>query len=297
MKTTIALLTSALLLSTASPSLAEKSSEFFSDYANFNDEGKAFLDKLDAKTGLVELPNGVNINLGDKFYFLNSQDARAILVDAWGNPPDGISTTAGMIFPGHLSPLGDTWGVQLHPDPIGYVDDKDAASMDYNELLSTMQEDTLASNPEREKQGYDPITLIGWAAPPKYDAQNKRLYWAKELKFGESATNTLNYDIRFLNREGVFVMSYIASMEQLPEVNASLPDMLNTVSFDAGKRYADFVPGVDKVAAVGIGGLIAGKVLAKTGLLIVALAFLKKFGVLLAVPVLWAWRKIRGGTA
>ncbi|WP_164127553.1 DUF2167 domain-containing protein, partial [Stenotrophomonas maltophilia] len=75
---------------------------------------------------------------------------------------------------------------------------------------------------------------------------------------------------------------------------SSLPDVLSSVSFEPGKRYSDFVPGADKVAAVGIGGLIAGKVVAKTGLFLVALALLKKFGIILLLPLAWVWRKIRG---
>jgi hypothetical protein len=35
-------------------------------------------------------------------------------------------------------------------------------------------------------------------------------------------------------------------------------------------------------------------VLAKTGFLVVALALLKKLGIFLIVPFVWAWRKLRG---
>ena len=65
--------------------------------------------------------------------------------------------------------------------------------------------------------------------------------------------------------------------------------------FTTGNRYEDFKPGVDKVAAYGIGGLIAGDVLAKTGMLAVALLALKKFWFLALVPLVWLknrfWRK------
>jgi uncharacterized membrane-anchored protein len=48
---------------------------------------------------------------------------------------------------------------------------------------------------------------------------------------------------------------------------------LSSVDFKDGSKYADFDPKVDKVAAYGIGGLIAGKVLAKVGFF----GFLGKF--------------------
>lgn len=66
------------------------------------------------------------------------------------------------------------------------------------------------------------------------------------------------------------------------------------VSFTEGNRYADYVPGVDTMAAVGIGGLIAGKVAAKAGLLIVLLAFLKKGFILLLLPLFWLKNKFFG---
>ncbi|MGH9940273.1 MAG: DUF2167 domain-containing protein, partial [Blastocatellia bacterium] len=44
------------------------------------------------------------------------------------------------------------------------------------------------------------------------------------------------------------------------------------VEFNEGHRYGDYVAGVDKVAAYGIGGLIAGKLAAKAGLFKLLLA-------------------------
>ena len=293
----IAIALSVMMSASVTQVFGQQASEFFSDYSDFTKEGQLFLDGIEPKTGIVELPNGVNLDLGDKFYFVDSEDARAILTEAWGNPPDTASHAAGMVFPLNLSPLSDTWGIELRPDAIGYVDDSDAAAINYDELLASMKEDTAAANPERIKAGYDPIELIGWAAPPRYDSVGKRVYWAKELQFGSSEVRTLNYDIRFLNREGVFVMSYIASMDQLPAVSESLPDVLSMVSFDQGKRYTDYLPGTDKVAAVGIGGLIAGKVIAKTGFLAVALLAFKKFGMVLLLPLIWLWRRFRGNAA
>ena len=40
---------------------------------------------------------------------------------------------------------------------------------------------------------------------------------------------------------------------------------------------------MDKVAAYGLGALVAGKVLAKTGLIAAAIIFLKKFGVFIVL--------------
>ena len=88
--------------------------------------------------------------------------------------------------------------------------------------------------------------------------------------------------------------SYIATVEQLPEIKQSLDEVLGVADFNTGSKYTDFLPGTDTVAAVGIGGLIAGKLAAKAGLIAVALIALKKFGILLLVPLAGLWRFIRG---
>jgi uncharacterized membrane-anchored protein len=79
-------------------------------------------------------------------------------------------------------------------------------------------------------------------------------------------------------------------MEQLDEIKGVIPAVMAMPQFEEGFRYQDYVPGVDQVAAYGIGGLIAGKVLSKVGLLALALAFLKKGWVLVVLALAGLWR-------
>ena len=133
-------------------------------------------------------------------------------------------------------------------------------------MASEMQEQTVANNEARQKEGFEPITLVGWAEPPHYDAATHKLYWAKELKFGSSTDHTLNYSIRILGRRGVLVLNAVSSIGQLDVVKKGTPDVLAAVEFNEGHRYADYLPGTDKAAAYGIGGLIVGATAAKAGL-------------------------------
>lgn len=265
---------------------AQPASAYFSDYADYNEKGQAFLDAITPQHGSIDLAHSIHLSIDDKFYFLDTAGARKVLEEMWNNPPD--PDILGMILPASISPLHDSsWGVVLTFEDIGYVSDDDAVSIDYDELLEQMKADTRSESKARVEQGYDPIELVGWAQDPKYDFQNKRLHWAKELRFGDAETNTLNYNIRVLGREGVLQMNYVASMDDLEEINASIGDMMAQVSFGEGKKYTDFVAGADKVAAIGIGGLIAGKVLTKTGFLVAALVLLKKFWFVLLLPLIW----------
>lgn len=192
-----------------------------------------------------------------------------------------------MLFPADKTPLDDTWGIEVSFDDIGYVSDEDAGSYDYDELLKTMQQDMQDENEWRRENNYPSLELLGWASPPRYDSEGRKLYWAKELRFDGDETTTLNYNIRILGCKGVLIVNFIADMDMLDQVNKAVPTVLEMTNFTDGNKYSDFKPSIDKVAAVGIGGLIAGKVLAKTGLIAVALIFLKKFFFLLLIPLYW----------
>jgi len=61
---------------------------------------------------------------------------------------------------------------------------------------------------ERVKEGYPPIELIGWAAPPRYDSAAKKLYWAKEIEIRDSP-NTRELQHRLLGRRGVLNLNAV----------------------------------------------------------------------------------------
>jgi uncharacterized membrane-anchored protein len=110
----------------------------------------------------------------------------------------------------------------------------------------------------------------------------------------------LNYDVRVLGRRGVLVMKAVASMRQVDAVKARMRDALALVEFSPGHRYEEFDSKVDEVAAYGIGGLVAGGLLAKAGffkMLLVGLLAAKKFvaiGALAAVGAITRFWRARG---
>ena len=185
-----------------------------------------------------------------------------------------------MLFPSESTPFDDgAWAVTIEYEEDGHVSDKDADKINYDDLLSQMKEETQAASEQRAKKGYEPIELVGWAAKPYYDKDSHKLHWAKELKFGDQEDHTLNYNIRVLGRKGVLVLNFIAGMDQKALIDSKVDSVLALANFDEGNQYSDFNPDIDKVAAYGIGALVAGTVLAKTGLITAALILLKKFGI------------------
>jgi uncharacterized membrane-anchored protein len=235
---------------------------------------EAFDASLTYERGTVILGKDLaTLDVPAEFRFLGPEDAQRLLTEGWGNPP--MDPPLGMIVPSAIGPMSpEGWGVVITFEEDGYVEDDDAETLDYDELLAEIQADTRAESEAREDAGYESIELVGWAAPPHYDASTHKLYWAQELRFGDQELHTLNYNIRVLGRRGVLVMNAVAGMSMLDEVETDMQSVMAFVDFNEGHRYTDFVPGADQVAVYGVGALVAGKVAAKVGLFKVLLAAL-----------------------
>ncbi|RZL15457.1 MAG: DUF2167 domain-containing protein [Hymenobacter sp.] len=240
---------------------------------------------LHYQTGHLTLPGGIGeLTVPAGYRYLDSAQSRRVLTTYWHNPN---GTSLGMLFPQGKGPLDDqSWAYVIEYDEMGYVKDDDANDIDYSDLLADMQKDLEEENPEREKAGYEAVHLMGWGANPYYDKDQHALHWAKVLRFGSSRDSTLNYNVRLLGRKGVLVLNAVASPEQLSEIKASIPGLLANVSFAKGQQYTDYNAGIDEVAAYTIGGLVAGKVLAKVGFFAIILKFWK-LGIL-ALGGAWA---------
>jgi uncharacterized membrane-anchored protein len=208
------------------------------------------------------------------YRYLSPKQSQYVLTQLWGNPPD--SSTLGLLFPVNLGPFDEaTYAIDISYSEEGYIDDDDAKDLKYDEMLTEMQQDARDGNPARVQEGYAAVELVGWASRPFYDAETHKLHWAKELKFSDSEKNTLNYNIRILGRKGYLMLNVIGDIDILPVVKKDMPQVLAAVDFTQGNRYSDFNPDMDKVATYGVGGLIAGKVLAKVGFFALILKFWK----------------------
>ena len=264
------------------------------------DSLQLYLDSLEStlqyQEGEIKFENNVGtLNVPAGFRYLNPAQTKYIIHDLWGNP--GGEGTMGMIVPASV-PITSaaSWAFIITYEEMGYVKDDDADDIDYDDLLTDLQDEMTTENEERTQEGYDPISIVGWASTPYYDKDKKVLHWAKELKFGESEVHTLNYNVRVLGRKGVLVLNAVASMDELPEVKETINPVLSSFTYADGSKYSDFNPELDEVAAWTIGGLVAGKVLAKAGILALLLKNIKLIGLALVGLVSAAWKWFRRKT-
>ena len=226
------------------------------------------LAKLDTfkyqSSGQVQIGEVATLTIPAGFKFLDGRQAASVLHDVWKNP---YSPSLGMLLPEDKSPfLRDCWAVEITYEEDGHVKDDDAKDIKYDDLLKEMQKSILESYAERIKEGGRAMELTGWAEPPSYDGKAHKLYWAKKLKELGDSVEFLNYNIRILGRKGVLVLNAIGGLDQLAEIKQQTQPILAATNFTSGNTYGEYNSSVDKVAAYGIVGLIAGGVLAKTGL-------------------------------
>ena len=291
MKMSLLAILAAALTTTASVAQAE-------NQALSPDEIVKLVKGLKYQQGEISLQNGLaKLSVTNGFNYLGSADAETVLVKLWGNPPSN-EKLLGLLIPVGMTPLdSNCWVVTIEYSKDGYVKDTDANKINYDDLLKGMQKATVEANKKRSEKGYPTVELLGWAAPPRYDPETHKLYWAKRLRFEGESGDTLNYDIRMLGRHGYLVLSAVASANQLADIEKQTPKILSLVDFNEGNRYADFDPKVDKVATYGIAALVAGGVAAKLGFFKLIWVFLlaaKKF-IIIAVVAVAAWfRKMFG---
>lgn len=170
------------------------------------------------------------------------------------------------------------WFAIFFFEDSGYV--KDDEKLDADALLKSLQEGDKAGNAERKRLGMPAIHTAGWAVPPHYDPDTRRLEWGVQLR-GEDGHPLVNYSIRLLGRRGVMHAILVSAPESLTSDVAEFKASLSGYTFVSGESYSEFRAG-DRVAEYGLAALVLGgaaAVATKSG-------FVKAFGKLIVVGVM-----------
>lgn len=244
------------------------------DYEKFMKELVERDKNIKYQTGKIDINSEIEINVPAGFKFMPKKDAEYVIFDYWGNPK--TDDVLGMIVKDNFNIIETShWAFVVTYENAGYVKDEDAEKIDYDEMMKGFHEDEAEENKNREKEGYPSIHIIDWATKPFYDKSNNILHWAKSIKFGNSEDTTLNYDVRILGRKGILSLNAVGVINQLEDIKSNIPSIIHIAKFKKGSSYLDFDPSVDKVAAYTLGGLVAGKILAKAGIIALILKNIK----------------------
>lgn len=238
-------------------------------------------DGIEGQTGLIQLPDfHAQIEVPEGFLYLDVPQSRKLLIDYWDNPESNYDDLLGVLVPSNNECFYQiSMAYVITYDNCGYIKDDDANSIDYDELLETMQENSKEINKSLPEENR--FKLKGWTVNPHYDQLNHVLIWARTLEF--MSGEVINYDMRILGKDGLVSINAVVDPEDVEEVVSKESTMVQSFRFDKGYAYADFNPARDKVSDWTLGGLVAGSILAKTGVLSKLGLLLLKFWKIIAV--------------
>ena len=190
---------------------------------------------------------------------------------------------------------GDGYTIYLDYVDEGYIKLDDWEKVNPTNFLKQMNE-TAKSNAEYLKKiNLDYTTKIDWIFKPTLNKENNSVSFSYKVTWG-SGIETMESKNLILGKKGhlesAFVINYREDLN-FKEQSEFSKDFVNGVIFQEGFKHSDYKPG-DKIAAAGIGGLVAGslgvKALAKTGLL----AKLLKFWWILLAPLAFLGKFLSG---
>jgi uncharacterized membrane-anchored protein len=174
----------------------------------------------------------------------------------------------------------------------GYVTLDDWKDVDAAAMLETIKDNTEKGNAERARNGFAAVHVKGWLQQPTLDRDSNTVRWAIAA---DDETPIVNAVALRLGRRGFEKLTWVGDANSYAAQGGELDLILSAHAFDPGFRYADYVTG-DKVAAYGVGALVAtmvGAKLAKIGLFAGLLVLLKKFGVIAVVALGGLFAKFR----
>ncbi len=246
---------------------------------------RAMLDQIEAigwtREGLGRLGSRAQISIPAGWRFTDGNGTRKLL-EMSGNLNSGREL--GMLTVEGFGP----W-VIFEFDDVGYVKDDEKDELDADKLLATLKEGQRHGNERRKELGIEPLELVGWAVPPKYNSETHNLEWATIVR-STSGGDSVNYNTRLLGRRGVMEVALVCSPDELETVMPRYQAMLSDYEYLDGERYAEFRQG-DRMAEYGLTALVAGGAAvaaSKMGLFAKLGAFFAKLGKGLIVLVIAA---------
>ena len=173
---------------------------------------------------------------------------------------------------------GESYSIYIDYINEGYTSLEDWNDVDPKKLLEDMK-----------STAKEDVKTVTWLIEPKI-FKNTNVTYSYKVEWNDGDI-TIETKILTLGRKGHNDISLVASQENfsVTELENLAIEFAKTIKFADGFAYADYKSG-DKVAALGIGGLVAGtlgiKALAKVGVLAKLLPFLKGFWWIILAPML-----------
>ena len=178
----------------------------------------------------------------------------------------------------------------------GYIKGDDWSQVDPEEFLEQLKSASVENNKERMKNGYNTVQDIRWHIKPEFNKDLGYVYYSLIVVF-DDGNETYNSTAMVLGREGYTDLTFVFKESIAHLMPNEIDKVVQSFDYNSGVQYSDFKAG-DKIAAYGVGALVAGslgiKGLAKTGGLAVIAAFAKKLWFIILLPFIFLFRLVSG---
>ena len=178
----------------------------------------------------------------------------------------------------------------------GFIKGDDWSNVDTNDFLQEMIENSKENNKERIKNGYKTVSNISWHITPNFNKDLGYVFYSLLVEF-DDGTETYNSTAMILGRKGYTDLTFLFRENIAHLMPSEIDKVVKNFIYSTGAQYTDYKSG-DKVAAYGVGALVAGslgiKGLAKTGALAVLAAFAKKLWFIILLPFIFLFRLVSG---
>ena len=172
----------------------------------------------------------------------------------------------------------------------GYVSIEDWKNVDTNAMLKELNDNAKAILQERKAKNLNYVTNVSWVHKPQLDRTKNMVYYAYKIEWGDGAISLESLSL-VLGRKGYTTITFVTPYDEnlsLPAASKRNKNKASTFIYDQEEMYSNYKTG-DKVAAVGIGALLAttlGVKAIKPGLLVGLMVLLKKFWFILLFPLI-----------
>jgi uncharacterized membrane-anchored protein len=256
--------------------------------------------KLKVITGPATVPLGANegqLKLPQGMLYLDKKST-AELLERSGEPADEYAVGAVTDEESKFD-----WTGLLRYVDCGYIKDDEADSLNADDLLTTIRENTEKENEERKQKGSPTMQVSGWYRPPAYNRATHRLTWSIIGQEQGGASRTVNLTAILLGRNGIMACTIVGDLKDAAQLQPKLDRVSSALVFTQGRDYTAWRSG-DKVSELTMTGLVTGGaaaaaygaakmgLLAKLGklLLVILLAMKKAFIVVIAaIGGVWRW--------
>ena len=253
-------------------------------------EGEAYWDKVDAldwKEGPLTInhTNQGKVKLKKGEVALINDDAKQIMY--WIN---GVQFTSTLFITTDYGSYTDYRYVNE-----GYVKLDDWEDVNADKFIKQLRDDSKESNKFRAENNMPTVERMEWITEPTLNRLKNSVYYALDVYFSDGESS-VNASLLLLGRYGYTEVSYTGEPDYFRENKETiLTHIVENYSFVEEKKYSNFTTG-DKVAAAGIGGLLAASLgikAFKAGGIAALLLILKKAWFIIFIPFVFAWGWIK----